>query len=115
MEGARAEVLAKPRARSRFLRINKIFKMAVREAERECAGQSARCAGSWRAREGGREGAGGGRRSLPLAAREESGAGGVCGPRQDRVATPGGWVLGVAGASRGLRAERSDARGPASF
>lgn len=80
---------------SPLLRINKIFKMAVREAEREGAGQSARGAGSWRAREGGREA---GRRRLSRAAR--AGSRGVCGPREDPgrgVRRVAGWVHGVAG------------------
>lgn len=57
-EKARGPRFSRRRALARLLGINKIFKMAVREAERECAGQSARGAGSWRARAGGAEKAG---------------------------------------------------------
>lgn len=63
--------------RSPLPRINKIFKMAVREGKRECGGQSGPRAGSWRARvgEAGRPGASAGSPDRGGAARGRLGRG----------------------------------------
>ena len=116
--------------RSLLPRINKIFKMAVREGKRECGGQSGPRAGSWRARSGG---GGVGRRlcGKPWRAGPRRGREGRPGRGQRGRALPGrpGGVRRQVGVLPGKRrfpgggrerardrrggAERKNARGPA--
>lgn len=81
--------------RSRLPRINKIFKMAVREGKRECGGQSGPRARSWRARvgEAGLPGASAGSPGRGAAARGRPGRGRRGGALWGRRGF-GAWLVG---------------------
>lgn len=97
--------------RSPLLRINKIFKMAVREGKRECGGQSGPRAGSWRARvgEAGRPGASAGSPGRGGAARGRPGRGRRGGALRGRRGCEA-WLVG---SLRGKRAGRVPSGRPA--